>query len=118
MRTVARMFACCALVAAMTMAAPQADAAKETWLKRPVLGCATKNDLRTLAIILTELPKGARRTRLASDYARRRCVEIRRGRVSVLMRGEGMACIRQAARTCLWVPEEFVEDKVLDDGVF
>lgn len=116
-RAAGAVLAACALALTVAAASP-ADAAKETWLKRPVLGCAMKNDLRTLAIILTEMPKGARRTKLATDYGRRHCAEIRRGRVSVLTRGDGMACVRHTARTCLWIPEEFVEEGMLDDGVF
>ncbi len=115
-RAASALVAACAM--ALSFAASPAYAAKEPSLKRSVLGCATKNDLRTLAIILTEMPKGARRTKLASDYARRHCIEIRRGRVSVLMRSDGMACVRHAARACLWIPEEFAEEGMLDDGVF
>ena len=112
------MRAAVAALAVVILLAPAAHAAKQTWLKRSVLACATKNDLRTLAIILTEMPKGARRTKLATDYGRRHCAELRRGRVTVLMREDGMACIRRAARACLWAPEEFIEEGSIDDGVF
>jgi hypothetical protein len=84
-------------------------------LKNAAVGCFTKSDSKTIAL----LPRDSQgRTEAAAAIAHGQCARLHAGLFRVKQWDDGYACLAWLKQGCLWIPEESLDATMMDDGAF
>lgn len=84
-------------------------------LKNAAVGCFTKSDSKTMAL----LPKDSQgRAAMVAAIAHGQCSRLHAGLFKVKQWDDGYACVSWLKQGCLWIPEESLDATMMDDGAF